>query len=95
MSNWKIKTFDDYHEIYSQNLKTIELGCWPEKGCSYYRYFGLFYSGRKPALKQLWPSIIKRIDFQNDFNDGETVNKDMVLGELKESLTGNIRFKNY
>jgi hypothetical protein len=51
-SKFTIKHFDDYHEIQSETQNCIELGCFPPKRTDYgyFRYFGLFYKGRKPSF---------------------------------------------
>lgn len=62
-SSFSIRHFNDYHEIYSNTLNTIELGCFPVEEYGYCRYFGLFYKGRKPSLKKVMASIKKKVDF--------------------------------
>lgn len=60
---FKIKHFDDYHEIRSETCKSIELGCFPVEDYGYCRYFGLFYKGTKPSLDQVMASLKKKVSF--------------------------------
>ena len=63
-SKWHIDYFDDYHEIFARNgYNSIELGCFPPKGSSCCYYFGLFYKGRKPSIKQVIQELLPLIDF--------------------------------
>lgn len=64
-SNFKIKHFDDYHSIYSDTYKTVELGCFPVEEFGYSRYFGLFYKGRKPSLKKILSSLKKKVCYES------------------------------
>jgi hypothetical protein len=58
-----IKSFDDYHDIIHppKGWKSIELGCLPQEGYSYWRYFGLFYKGRKPSLDKIWNNLKNKV----------------------------------
>lgn len=92
-SKYKISHHDDYHEIIhcEGKYKTLEIGCFPVKGNSfgYCRYFGLFYTGRKPTFSQVWPSLERKIDFGKcNHNNGEdiSVTKSEVQTALKKTL---------
>lgn len=57
-NTFKIKSFDDYHEIYpysqgEKSEKGIELGCFPPKTGGYFRYFAVIYKGRKPSVEKV------------------------------------------
>ena len=76
---WKIKSFDDYHEIgcYIKHskikIKGIELGCFPEKGNNgICRYFAVFYTGQKRNLlknkDKIITSVARKIMLNQTFN---------------------------
>jgi hypothetical protein len=90
MTNFTIRAFDDYHEIHSETQKTIELGCFPEKGRGYCRYFGLFYKGRKPSVSAVIQRLKRRIDF-GDISHYRTgtdisITKEELEAEVKGAL---------
>ncbi len=66
-NNFKIKHFDDYHEIFSKTYKYLELGCFPAiEDYGYNRYFGLFFKGRKPSLDKVMRSLIKKVSLNTE-----------------------------
>jgi len=88
--SWNIRHFDDYHEIEPQKPKekAIELGCFPPKrGYGYFRYFGLFYQGRKPSQKVVLEQLKKMVHLGKFVhqNTGEEVG--LQYEELKESVS--------
>jgi hypothetical protein len=87
---WFVKHFADYHEIYSDKYKTIELGCFPVDGCG--RYFGLFYKGRKPSVSQIAKSVLGKVSCEaRHFRTGEdiSVTKQEVIEEIKAAIKPN------
>lgn len=57
-----IAHFGDYHDIDSDDFKTLELGCFMPKGnYQYCRYFGLFYKGKRPSLKTIFEEMKKKV----------------------------------
>lgn len=76
---WFIGHFADYHEIRDaeftsgkERFKAIELGCfYPKKSFSYVgRYYGLFYTGRKPPKAEILKALNQ---VATDDNYGEIV----------------------
>lgn len=90
MSKWYIKHFRDYHEIQSETFKTIELGCFPTPHHGYTRYFGLFYKGRKPSVKNVYNRMLKKVAFgvRQHHRTGQEIGifKEDLLEEVKESM---------
>lgn len=88
---FSIRHFDDYHEIVpAKGGKAIELGCFPpDRGYYYCRYFGLFYKGRKPTVKQvldrLYPKIHLGDFFVGNYNCG------ISPAALREQITCALR----
>lgn len=97
---WMIRHFDDYHDIIyrdkrydtGEKYNTLELGCYPVKDYGYNRYFGLFYKGRKPSLKRVYASMLRKVEFGENYNhypDGDVVmTKEDLLYELKQVWKG-------
>ena len=57
-----IKYFNDRPD----NFKSVELGCFPPKdGDGYFRYFVLFYKGKRPSFKTIFPLMKKRVYIGN------------------------------
>ena len=66
-AKWFILDFDDYHEIYGRcHYESVELGCFPPNPdickSSCYRYYGLFYMGKKPKLQDIVDELKSLID---------------------------------
>lgn len=61
MNKFSIRHFDDYHEIQSETQNAIELGCFPVPNYGYCRYFGLFYTGRRPTITKVLPLVLKKV----------------------------------
>ncbi len=88
--NFYIKHFDDYHEIESETHNCMELGCYPTKdGYGYNRYFGLFWRGKRPGIKSILQSILKKVEFGESihYRTGEDVgfSKDQIISEVREA----------
>lgn len=87
---FRIRSFDDYHEIVAKGLKAVELGCFPQKGYDYCRYFGLFYKGRRPSFAQVWPRLRRRIDFgpvlHGYTGDDISIDEKEVIREVKRTV---------
>ena len=95
--NFKIKHFDDYHEIpmHFHNQRKfnhyLELGCFPCKRINYgyFRYFGLFYNGRRPSLKTLMKKIDNVVYYgypRHWHEEDSYTSKSEVEKEIKRSL---------
>jgi hypothetical protein len=94
-TKWYVRSFDDYHEIYSDDtkVKALELGCFPPKNGSYFLYYGLFYEGKRPSLSQVWKELksklyfgtfLKRLNTDDELEDvGMT--EEEILHELREA----------
>lgn len=81
----RIVHFDDYHEIpeaVRDGNHRIELGCFPTKGFSYYRYYGLFYSGRRPSLDAILIAVLPMIRWPKDC----TFTANNLESEIKQNL---------
>lgn len=92
-AKWYIHHFADYHEIEdTEDYKAIELGCFPPKndrsfrgGC--YRYFGLYYKGRKPAFAKVFDAILSKINLDGfGFTLEEHLTKEEAKEEVRESV---------
>lgn len=86
---WYIKNFDDYHEIKNtKTKKALEIGCFPpgDEDWGYCRYFALFYSGKRPSLKEVYDYLCKtgKIMFGYEFFGGYAMTKDTLKYELRE-----------
>jgi len=87
-AKWYIHHFADYHEINDiGEYKSIELGCFPTKESSYHRYFGLFYTGRKPGADKVLDAVLGLVDVivapKNEEDYDETTT---TANEVKESI---------
>jgi hypothetical protein len=92
-STFKILHFNDYHCIKSCTYKTIELGCFPAKNHAYFRYFGLFYKGRKPSFDKVFNNIKKKIDM-NRRNEYVDYTGNLGLKILKSEIKEALNYKN-
>jgi hypothetical protein len=91
-TNFYIKHFDDYHEIRDNEYKSVELGCFPPKrgNYGYFRYFGLFYKGKRPSFETVFPEI-KKLVYTGSFihyrtSEDITVTEKDLKRELKKVL---------
>lgn len=92
---FSIRHFADYHEIVpTKGGKAIVLGLLPAhygKDEYHGRYFGLFYKGRKPTVKQVLDRLCPKIQFGDFFIDDYNVGvspvdlRDRVKDSLKNS----------
>jgi hypothetical protein len=91
LNKFYIKHFNDYHDIESETYKCEELGCYPAKNFDggYNRYFGLFWKGRKPSLKKVVASMLRKVDFSENEHyftgDDISITKADLISELKEN----------
>jgi len=83
---FQIRTFDDYHEIQSETWKTIELGCFPQKGYDYGRYFGLFYKGQKPYVSCVMERLKRKVDFNISLPFLDRITPTIFLQEVEEAM---------
>jgi hypothetical protein len=88
---FRVVVVDDYHEIVPpKGWRAIELGCFPAKGASYGRYFGLYYKEKRPAIASVITSVLRKVEFGEviHYRTGEDISmtKEEVVGEVKESL---------
>ena len=90
--NWMVKHFDDYHEIQSDSYNVIELGCFPGAEYGYCRYFGLFYSGKRPSLPVIIESVLSKVtlgEFRH-YRTGEDIGyeEETVIKKIKDAMKG-------
>jgi hypothetical protein len=90
-----IKHFNDYHQIQDDEYKSIELGCFPPKNgdYGYFRYFGLFYKGRKPSFKTVFSLMKERVYLGSFYhyrgnNEDIGINENDLKTQLQKSLIG-------
>jgi hypothetical protein len=87
---FKILDFDDYHSIHSEHYKTIELGCFPPKNGGYFRYYGVFYKGRKPSIEKVMKVLDRKLKYGSFIHDRSNeeigVTREDVLSEVKINL---------
>lgn len=85
--NYYIKHFSDYHEIQDDEYKCVELGCFPPKrSYDFCRYYGLFYKGRRPSFKTIFPKMKKlvHIGYFCHYRTGDDIG--ITEKELKSEL---------
>ena len=76
--DWVIMSHDDYHEIKDYELsKAVELGCFPEDGCAYHRYFGLYYQGKRPSFDEVWPVISEKLILDDEKMSEQEIRKQL------------------
>lgn len=86
-AEWYIHHFYDYHEIENiGKYKAIELGCFPIKNQQYHRYFGLFYTGRKPAMDKVLEAVSEIVDFNHVLTNEDETTSDDIQKEVKTSI---------
>ena len=88
---WRIEAFDDYHSIRPTGKeRAIELGCFPQNGYDYGRYFGLFYTGRRPPVDDILARLKKMVNFGTVFHYRAerdiSVTEEEVASEVRETL---------
>jgi hypothetical protein len=87
-----VKHFDDYHDIlhYDGEYNAIELGCFPVREYGYCRYFGLFYKGRKPLIRKVLDSVLRKVTLRKlgHYRSGEDISysRNEVLTEILRSM---------
>lgn len=94
-ATWFIGQFDDYHEIredaflgsHGKKFKAVELGCFPVEDYSYNRYFGLFYTGRRPSFDEILKAVKKKVVL----SDKEVETRDITLESLKYEIKQSLK----
>lgn len=88
----RIQAFVDYHEIddaRQHRESAIELGAFPPKRGGAFKYYGLFYKGKRPSVDTVYKVLEQFIDTDFEMDYPYTlVNEETVKEELVEALNG-------